>query len=105
MDPTLDEYDADEVRRIMGVAFLCTQASPGLRPPMSRVVSMLSEDIEVVSVNTRPGYLNDWSFNDATTFVVSDTTYGSPLNTDVHMDLAPDATYIDPTKPMLYDSR
>lgn len=97
----------------MGVAFLCTQASPGLRPAMSRVVSMLSEDIEVVSVNTRPGYLNDWNFNDSTTFLSNTTTYGSPLNTDIHMDLSTTlpqdhVTYynspIDPTKPMLYET-
>lgn len=80
VDPALKEYDADEVRRIIGVALLCTQASPGLRPTMSRVVAMLSGDIEVASVTTRPGYLTDWKFSDATTFVTY--TDSSTSNTD-----------------------
>ncbi|KAG8365266.1 hypothetical protein BUALT_Bualt18G0086400 [Buddleja alternifolia] len=68
VDPTLHEFDANEVKRILGVALLCIQSSPGLRPSMSRVVAMLSGDIEVASVTTRPGYLTDSKFSDATTF-------------------------------------
>ncbi|KAG8365257.1 hypothetical protein BUALT_Bualt18G0085400 [Buddleja alternifolia] len=58
VDPTLLEFDANEVRRIIDVALLCTQASPGLRPSMSLVATMLSGDVEVASVTTRPGYFN-----------------------------------------------
>lgn len=109
MDPTLHEYDADEVRRIIGVALLCTQASPSLRPAMSRVVAMLSGDIEVASVTTRPGYLTDWKFNDTTTFVTN--TDSSTSNTDIQTGLSTTATTTttdvnadaDPGKPMLHE--
>ncbi|KAL0300970.1 UNVERIFIED_CONTAM: putative LRR receptor-like serine/threonine-protein kinase [Sesamum radiatum] len=47
VDPTLHQYDANAVKRIIGVALLCTQASPALRPSMSRVVAMLTGDVEV----------------------------------------------------------
>ncbi|KAL0320980.1 UNVERIFIED_CONTAM: putative LRR receptor-like serine/threonine-protein kinase [Sesamum radiatum] len=73
VDPTLHQYDAKAVQRVIGVALLCTQASPALRPPMSRVVAMLSGDIEVPSVTSKPGYLTDWNFSDVTTFMMSTT--------------------------------
>ncbi|RZC59546.1 hypothetical protein C5167_006859, partial [Papaver somniferum] len=38
VDPSLADFDKGEAMRMIGVAFLCTQASPGLRPAMSRVV-------------------------------------------------------------------
>nr|DAD27291.1 TPA_asm: hypothetical protein HUJ06_028759 [Nelumbo nucifera] len=77
MDSTLNEFDEEEARRAIGVALLCTQASPTLRPSMSRVVAMLAGDVEVSAVTTRPGYLTDWQFNDITgsfTSNVSSTT-------------------------------
>ncbi|OMO70486.1 hypothetical protein CCACVL1_18878 [Corchorus capsularis] len=74
MDPTLVEFDEDEALRMLGVALLCTQASPMMRPPMSRVVAMLAGDIEVSSVNSKPSYLTDWDFKDITgTFTSEDT--------------------------------
>ena len=33
---------------------------------MSRVVAMLSGDIEVSTVTSRPGYLTDWKYDDIT---------------------------------------
>ncbi|KAI3466322.1 hypothetical protein Pfo_022985 [Paulownia fortunei] len=110
VDPTLDQYDANEVRRIIGVALLCTQASPGLRPAMSRVVAMLSGDIEVASVTTRPGYLTDWKFNDATTFMMN--TDSSISNDDINhfnsttsttMTADPGYSPVNPAKPMLHE--
>ncbi|KAF8408677.1 hypothetical protein HHK36_004740 [Tetracentron sinense] len=74
VDPTLTIFDKSEAIRMIGVALLCTQASPLLRPPMSRVVTMLAGDIEVSSVTTRPGYLTDWQFNDITSGSVNDET-------------------------------
>lgn len=64
----MSEYDENEVRRVMRVALLCTQTSPMQRPPMSRVVAMLTGDIEAAGVITRPEYLTGFNFNDATTF-------------------------------------
>ncbi|KAG5561077.1 hypothetical protein RHGRI_004180 [Rhododendron griersonianum] len=76
VDSTLLEFDEEEVKRVIGVALLCTQTSPQLRPSMSRAVAMLSGDIEVSAVTTRPGYLTDWKFNDTTSFMTTDTPSG-----------------------------
>ena len=54
---------------MIGVALLCIQASPMLRPPMSRVIAMLFGDIEVSTVTTRPGYLIDLPFRDSSCFM------------------------------------
>ncbi|XXG68676.1 hypothetical protein AAC387_Pa06g1707 [Persea americana] len=45
-----------------------------LRPPMSRMVAMLSGDIEVSSVTSKPGYIADWQLNEITSFVSKDTS-------------------------------
>ena len=43
VDTTLDpsEYDAEEVKKIIEIGLLCTQASPAARPTMSEIVVML----------------------------------------------------------------
>ena len=66
MDPTLTAFDEDEANRIIGVALLCTQSSPLLRPTMSRAVAMLAGDIEISAVTVKPSYLTDWDFKDIT---------------------------------------
>ena len=66
VDSKLSEFNEEEVKRLIGVSLLCTQASPTLRPSMSRVVAMLSGDIEVSVVTSRPGYLTDWKYDDIT---------------------------------------
>ncbi|KAM4071013.1 hypothetical protein ACB094_11G029300 [Castanea mollissima] len=66
VDTKLSEFNEEEVKRVMGVSFLCTQASPTLRPSMSRVLAMLLGDIEVSTVTSKPGYLSDWKFDDPT---------------------------------------
>ncbi|KAK7847667.1 putative lrr receptor-like serine/threonine-protein kinase, partial [Quercus suber] len=66
VDAKLSEFNEEEVKRVMGVSFLCTQTSPTLRPSMSRVVTMLLGDIEVSTVTSKPGYLTDWKFDDTT---------------------------------------
>ncbi|KAK8464293.1 hypothetical protein PHAVU_011G169332 [Phaseolus vulgaris] len=75
VDPRLIEFDEEEVKRIVGIVLLCTQASPILRPSMSRVVAMLSGDMEVSSVTTKPGYLTDWNFEDVSSFITNITSY------------------------------
>ncbi|KAL3737434.1 hypothetical protein ACJRO7_026233 [Eucalyptus globulus] len=69
VDSRLSEFNEEEAKRMVAIALLCAQASPALRPPMSRVVAMLSGDIEVPTVSTRLGYLTDWRFNDTTSFL------------------------------------
>ncbi|KAI8560684.1 hypothetical protein RHMOL_Rhmol04G0276100 [Rhododendron molle] len=72
VDARLLEFDEEEVKRVIGVALLCTQTSPQQRPSMPRVVAMLSGDIEVSAVTSRPVYLTDWNF-DTTSFMTTDT--------------------------------
>ncbi|KAF3792434.1 putative LRR receptor-like serine/threonine-protein kinase [Nymphaea thermarum] len=74
VDPTLTEYDEEEALRVIRVALLCTQASPSLRPRMSRVIAMLSRDIEVDAATSRPAYLTDWQFKDISSTINSDTS-------------------------------
>ncbi|KAF3974719.1 hypothetical protein CMV_001977 [Castanea mollissima] len=69
VDSKLSEYSEEEVKRVIGVGLLCSQASPMLRPSMSRVVAMLSGDAEVSTITSRPGYLSDWKFDDKTSFM------------------------------------
>ena len=66
MDPKLSEINEEDVKRVIRVSLLCTQASPTLRPSMSRVVAMLIGDTNVGTVISRPGYLTDWRFDDIT---------------------------------------
>ncbi|XWS16076.1 hypothetical protein CRYUN_Cryun34aG0054500 [Craigia yunnanensis] len=77
LDPTLVEFDEIEALRVIGVALLCTQASPIMRPSMSRVVAMLSGDIEVSNVTSKPSYLTDWDFKDITGTFMSEETQTS----------------------------
>jgi len=69
VDANLSEFDVEEVKKVIGIALLCTQTSPGLRPSMSRAIAMLTGDAEVAAVTSRPGYLTDWKFKDTTTFM------------------------------------
>ncbi|KAJ0017678.1 hypothetical protein Pint_11520 [Pistacia integerrima] len=63
-DLRVTEFNEIEALRLIAAAFLCTQASPVLRPPMSRVLSMLAGDIEVRTITSKPSYLTDWDFKD-----------------------------------------
>ena len=63
MDPQLrTTYIEEEVLRVIAVALLCTQALPAMRPSMSRVVAMLTGDVEEIPVASRPGYITDWQY-------------------------------------------
>ncbi|XVF39979.1 hypothetical protein PTKIN_Ptkin01aG0076300 [Pterospermum kingtungense] len=66
VDPSVVDFDENEALRMVQIALLCTQGSPTMRPPMSRVVAMLAGDVEVSGVITRPSYLTDWDFKDLT---------------------------------------
>ncbi|KAJ8627486.1 hypothetical protein MRB53_020793 [Persea americana] len=69
VDPTLVEFNEEEALRVIGVSLLCTQATPMLRPPMSRVVAMLSGDIVLSSVISKPGYITDWQLKEINSFM------------------------------------
>ncbi|KFK44732.1 hypothetical protein AALP_AA1G295500 [Arabis alpina] len=66
IDDELSEFNIEEVKRVIDIALLCIQTSHALRPSMSRVVAMLSGDVEVSDVTCKPGYLPDWRFDDTT---------------------------------------
>ncbi|KAF2611234.1 hypothetical protein F2Q70_00013936 [Brassica cretica] len=81
IDRELTEFNVEEVKRMIGIALLCTQASHAVRPPMSRVVAMLSGDVEVSEVTSKPIYLPDWRFDDTTrisavAFVAEESSVG-----------------------------
>ncbi|RXH98755.1 hypothetical protein DVH24_011080 [Malus domestica] len=48
--------------------YLLEWGSPMARPSMSRVVAMLSGDIDIGTVMSKPSYLTDYNFKDVTTF-------------------------------------
>ncbi|KAL0407109.1 UNVERIFIED_CONTAM: putative LRR receptor-like serine/threonine-protein kinase [Sesamum latifolium] len=99
---------------------------PSLTALNVRVVAMLTGDIEVPSVTSRPGYLTDWKFTDATTFasdadsstsqadigymnsttsatMTSDVSY---MNSGTSASMTPDGAHSsphNPAKPMLHD--
>ncbi|KAG8100195.1 hypothetical protein GUJ93_ZPchr0013g34740 [Zizania palustris] len=64
VDPSLEEFNEDEAFRAICVALLCTQSSPHQRPPMSKVVAMLTGEAEVAEVVTKPSYITEWQFRD-----------------------------------------
>ncbi|KAL0693089.1 hypothetical protein Bca4012_060269 [Brassica carinata] len=64
VDHALTDFNMEEVKRVIGIALLCTYSSHSLRPPMSKVVAMLSGDIEVSEVTSKLGYLTDWRSDD-----------------------------------------
>ncbi|KAF3950222.1 hypothetical protein CMV_023992 [Castanea mollissima] len=103
-DSKLSEFNEEEVKRLIGVSLLCTQASPTLRPSMSRVVAMLSGDIEVSTVTSRPGYLTDWKYDDITSEVAIDTSYFNSSSASTSMVGDVGNSPADASKPMLGDT-
>ncbi|KAI4323200.1 hypothetical protein L6164_022826 [Bauhinia variegata] len=102
VDPRISEFNEEEVKRIIGVAFLCTQMSPALRPSMSRAVAMLSGDIEVSPVTSRPVYLTDWRFDDVTSG--SNTSYYKSSSASTSVVGGGELLPVTPSKPILHRS-
>ncbi|XP_006654184.1 probable LRR receptor-like serine/threonine-protein kinase At1g56140 isoform X2 [Oryza brachyantha] len=59
LDPSLKEFNRDEALRVIRVALICTQGSPHQRPPMSKVVAMLTGEVEAPEVFTKPSYITE----------------------------------------------
>ncbi|KAM3369483.1 hypothetical protein ACQJBY_017408 [Aegilops geniculata] len=76
VDPRLEEFDSEEVLRAIKVALLCTQGSPHQRPPMSRVVAMLTGDVEAPDVVTKPSYITEWQIKGGNTTYMSTDVSG-----------------------------
>ncbi|OEL29308.1 putative LRR receptor-like serine/threonine-protein kinase [Dichanthelium oligosanthes] len=60
VDPKLAEYNGDEVLRVIRAALYCTQGAPHKRPPMSKVVSVLTGDADMIEGVTKPSYITEW---------------------------------------------
>ncbi|KAG8066282.1 hypothetical protein GUJ93_ZPchr0004g38173 [Zizania palustris] len=76
VDPELTEFNEDEVLRAIHVALLCTQGSPHQRPSMSRVVAMLTGDVEVAKVVTKPSYISEWQIKGGNTSFMDSNVSG-----------------------------
>jgi hypothetical protein len=76
LDPRLEEFDSEEVLRAIKVALVCTQGSPHQRPSMSRVVAMLTGDVEAPSNVAKPSYITEWQIKGGgdTSFMSSDVS-------------------------------
>ncbi|KAJ3693534.1 hypothetical protein LUZ60_009014 [Juncus effusus] len=71
VDPKLRSFNEEQVLRLMGISFMCTQSSLLLRPSMSRVVTMIIGDVDVNEVTSKPSYLTEWQFKDITSASIS----------------------------------
>nr|GMC69970.1 putative serine/threonine-protein kinase [Ipomoea batatas] len=62
VDTTMDgAFDAEQACKFLQIGLLCTQDAPKLRPSMSRVVKMLTGEMEVnKDTITKPGLITDF---------------------------------------------
>ena len=59
LDPDLqDQCSEEEITNVFQVGLLCTQASPNLRPPMWKVVGMLTSKSNDLPFPTQPPFIN-----------------------------------------------
>jgi len=59
VDPTLEgQFPREQLLRVITVALLCTQGSWALRPAMSQVASMLTNNLEIVTQPIQPVFIN-----------------------------------------------
>uniref|UniRef100_A0A0E0HBK7 non-specific serine/threonine protein kinase n=1 Tax=Oryza nivara TaxID=4536 RepID=A0A0E0HBK7_ORYNI len=77
LDPNLKGFNKDEAFRVIRVALHCTQGSPHQRPPMSKVVAMLTGEVEVPKVVTKPSYITEWQMMDGNRSYVTSSYSGS----------------------------
>jgi hypothetical protein len=77
MDLRLNEFNPEEALRVIHVALLCTQGSPHQRPPMSRVVAMLTGKTEVADEVAKPSYVTDWQFRGGKSSCTTSSYWGS----------------------------
>lgn len=60
VDPSLNnEFDPKEANQFIKVGLLCTQEKPKTRPAMSKVVEMLTGQMDADGVITKPGVITD----------------------------------------------
>ena len=60
VDPTLEgQYPREQALRVIRIALLCTQGPWTLRPTMSQVVLMLSNNSEITDQPTQGNFIDD----------------------------------------------
>uniref|UniRef100_A0A804PYT7 Cysteine-rich receptor-like protein kinase 2 n=1 Tax=Zea mays TaxID=4577 RepID=A0A804PYT7_MAIZE len=69
-----EQCSEEDALRVFHVGLLCTQASPNLRPPMWKVVEMLSGGREVLPRPTQPPFINITGPN------IKSDNFGSPFS-------------------------
>eukprot|EP00253_Pinus_taeda_P008027 PITA_08027 len=58
VDPTLNgQYPRQQALRVITIALLCTQGPPTLRPAMSKVLTLLSNDSDILNQPTQPAFI------------------------------------------------
>jgi serine/threonine protein kinase len=58
VDPTLEgQYPREQALRLITIALLCTQGSSALRPAMSEVASMLTNNLQIPLHPTQPAFI------------------------------------------------
>ncbi|XP_015695987.2 probable LRR receptor-like serine/threonine-protein kinase At1g56130 [Oryza brachyantha] len=75
VDLKLKEFNDKEAFRVICAALLCTQGSPHKRPSMSRVMAILTGDIEVTEVVTKPSYITEWQLRGGDTSYATSSYY------------------------------
>ncbi|KAK1685176.1 hypothetical protein QYE76_046024 [Lolium multiflorum] len=90
LDPRLKEFDKEEVLRAIKVALMCTQGSPHQRPSMSRVVAILTGDVEAPDNVAKPSYITEWQVKGGgdTSFMSAELNEQSsmaPTTSSVHL--------------------
>ncbi|KAF6161849.1 hypothetical protein GIB67_012291 [Kingdonia uniflora] len=85
VDPKLQEkgFVEKDVLQAIHVAFLCLQTFPHLRPPMSEIVAMLTCKAELISIPTKPAFLDRRrSIADIISWEIISEIFPSPLTSD-----------------------
>ncbi|CAN6180362.1 unnamed protein product [Urochloa humidicola] len=77
LDPRIKEFDAEEALGVIRVALICMQGSPHQRPPMSRVVAMLTGKAEVAEEIARPSYVTELQFRGGSSSGTTSRYWGS----------------------------
>eukprot|EP00253_Pinus_taeda_P002926 PITA_02926 len=87
MDSTLEgSYSCEEGIRVIKIGLLCTQAAPSLRPSMSRVVSMLTNEREYLPSPATPAFIDLDRVGAPVSFIDLDIV-GAPASSSTYSDV------------------
>eukprot|EP00253_Pinus_taeda_P023922 PITA_23922 len=85
VDPTLEgQFPREQVLRVIKVALLCTQGSWALRPAMSQVTSMLTNNLEIVTQPIQPMFINALGSQHTNSSTTSNSATAAPTSAQSH---------------------